>query len=122
MQLIVVTQVLRRVQADLIDIPTKPDGKHVWILHLKDHFSQIRMLYALTSKRASEITYYISLLVCHLRILGILKCDNRREFKRALLLFLIKFNIRLVNRRPQTPQTQELVEEANALLKDNIIK
>ena len=40
LQPIVVTVVLGRVQADLIDMRTKPDGEHVWILHLKDHFSK----------------------------------------------------------------------------------
>ena len=88
LQPIVVTELLRRVQADLIDMCTKLDGKHVWILHLKDHFSKFRMLYALTNKRTSEITYYFSLFVYHWGVLGILECDNGREFKRALLLFL----------------------------------
>ncbi len=97
LQLIVVTEVLGRVQADLIDMRTKHDGKLVWILHLKDYFSKFSMLYALTSKRASEITYYISLFVCHLEISCILQCDNGREFKGALLLFLKKQNIKLIN-------------------------
>ncbi len=69
---------------------TKPDGEHVWIPHLKDYFFKFRMLYALTSKRASEITHYISLFVRHLEIPEILQCDNRREFKGAILLFLKK--------------------------------
>ncbi len=80
------------------------------------------MLYALTSKRRPEITYYISLFVCHLGILAILQCDNGSEFKEALLLFLKKHNIRLVNRRPRIPRTQELVEQANSLVKDKITK
>lgn len=122
LQPIVVTEVLGRVQADLIDMRTKPNDEHVWILHLKDHFSKFSMLYALTSKRASEITYYISLFVRHLGIPGILQYDNGREFKGALLLFLKKHNIRLVNGRPRTPGTQGLVEQANAVVKDKITK
>ncbi len=88
LQPIVVTKGLGRVQADLIDICTKPDGKHMWIPHWKDHFSKFRMQYALTNKRPSEITYYISLFVHRWGVSGILLCDNAREFKRALLLFL----------------------------------
>ena len=103
LQPIVVTEVLGRVQADLIDIRKKPDGNHVWILYLKDYFFKFSILNALTSKRASEITYYISLLICHLGIPGLLQCDNGREFKGALLLFQRKHNIRLINGRPQTP-------------------
>ncbi len=92
------------------------------ILHLKDHFSKFNMLYILMSKRASEITYYISLFVHHLGILGILQCDNRREFKGPLLLFLKKHNIRLVNGWPRTPRTQGLVKQANIVVKDKITK
>ncbi len=110
LQPIVVTEVLGRVQADLIDMRTRSDNEHVLILHSKDHFSKLSMLYALTNKRASEITYYISLFVCHLGIPGILQCDNGRKFKGALLLFLKKHNIRLVNGRSRTPRTQRLVE------------
>ena len=69
LQPIVVREILARVQADLIDMRTKPDGKYVWILHLKDHFSKFSMLDALTSKRASEITFYINLFVRHLGVL-----------------------------------------------------
>ena len=94
----------------------------MWILHLEDHFSRFSILYALTSKKASRITYYISLFICHLGIRGILQCDNGRELKGALLLFLKKHNIRLVNGRPCTPRTQRLVEQANALVKDKITK
>ena len=119
---IIVTEVLGRVEADLIDIRTKSDGKHIWIPDLKDHFSRFNMLYAFTSKKTSEITYYISLFIYQLEIPGILHCDDRMEFEGALLLFLKKHNIRLVNRRPPTPQTQRLVEQTNALVKDKMIK
>ena len=80
------------------------------------------MLYGSTSKKASEITYYIGLFVRHLRIPGILQCDNRREFKEALLLFLKKHNIKLVNQRSRTLRMQRLVEKANAMVKDKITK
>ena len=122
LQPIVVKEVIGRVQADLIDMRTIPDGEHLWILHLNDHFYKFSILYALTSKRASEINDYISLFDRHLRISDILQCDNEREFKSALLLFLKKHNIRLVNRRPQTPRTQGWVEQANAAEKNKITK
>lgn len=51
LQPIVVTEVLGRVQADLIDMRTKLDGNNVWILHLKDHFSKFSMLYSLALAR-----------------------------------------------------------------------
>ena len=122
LQPIVVTEVLGRLQADLIDMRTKPDGEYVWILHLKDYFSKFSMLYALKSKKASEIAYYIGLFVRHLGVPEIFQCDNGREFKGALLVFLKKHNIKLINGRPRTPRTQGLVEQANAVVKDKLRK
>lgn len=89
---------------DLINIRTKPDNKYVWILHLKDYFSKFSMLYALESKKALEIAYFIMLFMYHLDILEILQCDNGREFKGALFMLLKKHNIKLINRSPHTPR------------------
>lgn len=72
LQPIVVRDILARLQADLIDMRTNPEGEYVWILHLKDHFSKSSMLYTLTSKMAPEITFYINLFVRHLGVPGIL--------------------------------------------------
>lgn len=113
---------MAQVQANLIDMHTKQDGEYVLILHLKDHFSKLSILYALKSKRSSEITYYIIILVHHLGIPGILQCDSGQEFKGALLLFLKKHNIKLINGRQRTPQTKGLVEQVNAVVKDKITK
>ncbi len=109
-------------QADLIDICTNPDGEYIWILHLKDQFLKLSILYALISKIASEITFYINLFVHHFGVHNILQCDNGREFNDALPLFLKRHIIKLINSRPRTPQTQGLVEQANAIVKDNIAK
>ncbi len=122
LQSIVVTEVLGRVEADLIDIRTKSDGEDVWIPDLKDYFFKFSMLYALTSKKASEITYYISFFVYELAIPRILHFDDGMKFEEALLLFLKKHNIRLVNGQPSTPQTQRLVEQINAIVKEKMIK
>ncbi len=102
---IIVREILARVQADLIDMRTNSDREYVWILHLKDHFSKFSMLYALTSKKASEITFCINLFVRHLGVPGILQCDNGKEFKCALLQSLKKYNIKLINGSRRTPRT-----------------
>lgn len=78
------------------------------------------MLYALTSKKASEIAYYINLFVRHLIIPEILQCENEQEFKGVLLVFLKKHNIKIINSRPRMPQTQGLVEQANFIIKNKI--
>lgn len=84
------------VQADLIDMQTNLVGEYVWILHLKNHFSKFRMLYALTSKKTSEITFYINSFVQHLGVPSIPQRDNRKEIKDALLPFLKEYNIKLI--------------------------
>ena len=122
LQPIVVREILAKVQAHLIDIRTKSDSEYVWILHLNGHFLKFSMLYALTSRKASEITLYINLFVRQLGVLGILQCNDRREFKGILLLFLKKHNIKLINSRLQPPLTQEIVKQANAVGKDKIAK
>ena len=57
------------------------------------------MLYALSSKKASEIAYYISLYIRHFMATGIFRCDNGREFKDALLIFLQKHGIKPIKGR-----------------------
>lgn len=109
-QPIIMTEVLDRLQADLINICNKPDGEYVWILYLKDHFSEFSILYTLKSKKTSQIAYYIRLFIRHLGMPKILQCDNSQEFKGALLVFLKKHNIGLINGLFRPPRTQRLVK------------
>ncbi len=97
LQPILALDVHERIQTDLIDMRIKPDGSYVWILHIKDHFLKHTILYTLTSKKASEIAYHISLYVRHFGALGIFQCDNSREFKGVQLIFLKKHDIKLIN-------------------------
>lgn len=53
----------------------------------------------------------------HLGVPEVLQCDNGREFKDALLAFLKKHNVKLINGRRRTPRTQGLVKQANAVVK-----
>ncbi len=122
LQSFVVREILARVQADLIDICIKLDGEYVWFLHVKVQFSKFSMLHSLTSKKTSEITFYINLFVWHLDVLDILQYDNGREFKGALLLFFKMHNIPLINGRPRNPRTKGLVEKTHTLVPDKIAK
>ncbi len=55
LQLIVAFDANERVQANLIKMRTKPDGFHLWIFHIKDHFLKHTMLYALISKKPPRL-------------------------------------------------------------------
>ncbi len=80
------------------------------------------MFYALKSKKTLEIAYYIRLFVRHLGVSEIFQGNNSQEFKFALLMFLKKYNIKLINSRPRLPHTQRLVERANVVVKDKLQK
>ena len=107
---------------DLINICTKPNSEYVWILHLKDHFPKFSILYALKSKKALEIAYYIGLFVRHLVVLEILQYNDGRVFKGALLVFFKTHNIKLIDGRLRTPSTERLVKQANPVIKDQLRK
>ena len=40
-------RMFERIQIDLIDISTTPDGEYIWILHIVDHFSKFTSSFAL---------------------------------------------------------------------------
>ena len=44
-----------RIQIDLIDMSTTPDGEYKWILHIVNHFSKFSSSFALRSKHAVEV-------------------------------------------------------------------
>ena len=52
---IVSNRCLDRVQIDLMDFHTKPDGEYKWILQIKDHFSRYIWLHALKDKTATSV-------------------------------------------------------------------
>ena len=60
---------LLRVQVDLIDFRSRPDGEYKWIMHVRDHFSKFSWAYPLKSKCASEVCIlciyiYIYIYIC----------------------------------------------------------
>ena len=52
------------VQADLIDMTSRPDGEMKWILHVRDHFTKYSWTFPLTSKRAVEVAEKLTTLFC----------------------------------------------------------
>ena len=53
--------VFERIQIDLIDMSTTPDGVYKWILHIVDHFSKFSSSFALKSKHAIEVAEKLAL-------------------------------------------------------------
>ena len=117
---IVVNNTLKRVQIDLMDFRHEPSREYEWILHVKDHFSKLSIVYALTTKWASEVAFWISIFIWHYGMFNICQYDNGKEFKGACLILLKRYGIRVINGRPHSPQTQGLVEQANSVTKAKI--
>ena len=106
-----------RVQVDLIDMQSDPDGEYKWILNMQDHFSKFVHLRPLKFKTAEEVSSMV--LDIFLSTNGaprILQCDNGREFDNKLMKQLEEqwAGLKLVHGRPRHPQSQGSVERANA--------
>lgn len=95
---------------DLINIYIKLDNKYIWIFYLKDHFSKFSIFYTLENKKTLEIADNIRLFVCYLNILKILQYDNNWKLKGIILIFLKKYNIKLINEYSYTLHISKLVK------------
>lgn len=117
---IVANRVFERVQIDLIDFRHSPSDNYAWILHIKDHFSEVCMLFALHSKHAEPIAKCIAIFIQAFFPMEILQCDDGKEFKGALLILLRQYGIKIVHGAPRTPHVQGLVEQANGTIERKI--
>ena len=117
---IVTTRLFERVQIDLIDMKSTPDGEYVWICHMEDHFSKYHMLFPMKNKEAATVAREIHHWLAFLGIFEILQSDNGTEFKGICLELMKQYGVRVINGRPRTPRTQGLVEQANGTVKTKI--
>ena len=77
---------LTRVQMDLIDFSSRPDGDYRYILHVRDHFSKYSWAFPLTSKRASEVAEKIVELFCTFGPAKIPEVQQKKRGREYLLL------------------------------------
>ena len=78
--------VFERIQIDLTDMSTTPDGEYKWILHIV-HFSKSSTSFALRSKHAVKVAEKLALRIGLLGPSHILQYDDT-EFKDTVLLLL----------------------------------
>lgn len=120
LQPIVVNNLWERIQIDLIDMRADPDKEYHWILHIRDHFSKFSSAYPLRKKESTQVADRLMMWIGQFGPPKILHCDNGSEFKGALLTLVKQFGINLLHGRPRSPQTQGLIEQANAVLKQKL--
>lgn len=113
-------RLFERVQVDLIDMTSTPDGLYVWICHMEDHFSKFHMLFSMKNKEAATVARKVHHWLAILGIFEILQSDNGTEFKGICLELMRRYGVRVINGRPRTPRTQGLVEQANGTVKTRI--
>lgn len=104
-----------RMQIDLVDFQSLPDGEHKWILNAQDHLTKFCHLRALKAKSASEVAWHLYQIFCEFGAPLILQSDNGKEFRNELIssLKLLWPSLEIVHGRARRPQTQGSVERAN---------
>lgn len=58
---------------------TKPIGKYVWILHLKDHLSKLNIVYVLKIQKLYTISAYLFVTFIFPKSYNIITVENLRE-------------------------------------------
>ncbi|CAF4642428.1 unnamed protein product, partial [Rotaria socialis] len=111
---------MTRLQMDLIDMRTRPDGEFKWILHCRDHFTKFSWAYALPSKEARYVAENLIQLFFQFGPSHILQSDNGNEFTAQVIknLKIMWPGLVILNGRPRHPQSQGLVERGNSTLCD----
>jgi hypothetical protein len=104
-----------RVQVDLIDMQSRPDGEFRWILVSQDHFTKLVVLRALRRKTGLDVAEALFDIFAHTGAPLVLHTDNGREFKNKHVKALVEMfaNTKMVHGRPRHSQSQGSVERAN---------
>lgn len=93
---VVVSNLFERVQVDLIDMISQPDGSYRWICHMREHFSKYSAAYPITDKSSETVAAAIMNWIVHFGQPRILHCDNGAEFKGAVLLLMRQHDIQVI--------------------------
>ena len=112
---IVMDHYMEKMQIDLIDMQSKPDGEFKWILVCEDHFTKRISLRPLRSKRGDEVAHGLIDVFSETGAPERLQHDCGREFRNQHVKTLpFLFPGMVIERgRPRHPESQGLVERAN---------
>ena len=104
-----------RMQIDLVDMQSCPDGKFKWVLNAQDHLTKYCHLRPLESKEAVGVAKELYLIFSQFGCPIILQSDNGKEFRNKVVrvLKVLWPGLQLVHGRARRPQTQGSVERSN---------
>ena len=119
---IVVEDFNDRAQIDLVNYQTSSDGSYQYLLHYVECLTKYHIVRPLKSKRAKDVADELLNIFLDFGAPVILQSDNGREFTAEIIRSLSDLwpSLKLVNGRPRHPQTQGVVERANADLKKKL--
>ena len=111
---------LEKMQIDLVDMQSKPDGQFKWILTCADHFTKRVSLRALCSKRGAKVAHALIDIFAETGVPEEIQNDCGREFrnKHVKTLALLFTGIKFKRSKPRKPSTNGLVEAANKDIKN----
>ncbi|KAK7096157.1 hypothetical protein V1264_005490 [Littorina saxatilis] len=106
---------LLRLQIDLVDMRSQPDGEFKWILHARDHFTKFSWLYPMKTKMAAEVADHLITQFCVFGSPRIMQSDNGKEFTARVIndLSLLWPGMVIIHGRPRHPESQGCVERGN---------
>lgn len=107
-------------QVDLVDFQSCPDGEYRYLMNYQDHGTKFLLLRSLKSKHAANVAEELYKIFYTWGAPQILHSDNGRESVAEVTQELVALwpFCKIVNGRPQHPQTQGSVERANADVED----
>ena len=113
-----------RMQIDLVDFQSLPDGEHKWILNAQDHMTKFCHLRPLKEKSASCVAWALYKIFSRCGAPLILQSDNGKEFRNSLIssLKVLWPDLQIVHGHARTPQTQGSVERSNGDFQGNYYK
>ena len=120
LELIFVKELWECLQIDLIDC-RHLGQRFKWCLHVRDHCSKFSGAYPMETKEIEDVILHFGEFIGLFGIKGILQCDNRTEFKGACDCSVKHHGVPVVHSKPQTPQNNGLIEQANVLLKSKLL-
>ncbi|CAF4168027.1 unnamed protein product, partial [Rotaria sordida] len=115
---------LTRLQVDLMDMRSTVYDGFCFIMHCKDHFTKFSWLFPLKSKEASGVAFHLKNIFYTFGPPRILQSDNGKEFVANVILNLKNDwpELLIINGRARHPQSQGLVERANAVVQQMLGK
>ncbi|CAG8593234.1 6426_t:CDS:1 [Paraglomus occultum] len=113
---------MERVQLDVIDLRTRPDGEYRYIVHARDHFTRFSWAEALTDNKAIDVARFLFKIFTQFGPPEFLQSNNKKEFVAAILHEFKQLwpGVHIINGDARDPRSQGLMTRGNSILKNKL--